>query len=176
MESGSFIFGLIALACFIVPVLYYQAMKRKEKEKFIRYFLQLAGKQQLSLSAYDSWNDRYAIGIDEQRKQLFYLKKQEDKEFVLTIDLAKTDSCSLINAKRNIRESVVLDRIALSLSSLVPEQAEKELEFYLREESAAINDELKLAEKWKAHILKALPVKAQLSRDLATTIVPKKAA
>ena len=176
MELGSVIFGLVALACFILPVLYYQGMKKKERNKFIQHFLQLATQQHLSISTNDSWNDRYAIGIDTQKQQLFYLKRQGDKDTTSTLDLAKVERCSLINDKRIVMESVIVDRLALAFNFRNPGQPEMILEFYLREESSPLNDEFLLAEKWKALIQSVLLPKAQLNREMGTTKLSGRAA
>lgn len=163
MSVGSIIFGLVALACFIVPVLYFQGKKKQESKKFIQQFLQLAEQQQLSISTHNSWNNRYAIGMDTQKQQLFYLKKQDNKDVISKIDLAEVEKCSLIKTQRNVGDSIVVDRLALGFSFRSSKQAEKALEFYSREVSMSINDELQLAEKWKGLINSALPLKASVN-------------
>ena len=176
MELGSIIFGLISLACFIVPVLYYQGKKRKKRNQFIQHFLELAALQQLNISANDSWNDCYAIGIDTQKQQLFYLKRQGDKETISHLDLAKVERCSLLSGKRVVRDNVIVDRLALGFSFRSSNQPEMALEFYSREESSSLNDELLLAEKWKVLIESSLLPEVPKSREQEITHSPKRAA
>lgn len=77
MELGEVIFALIALACFIVPVIYLQRKNKQEKKKFLKEFLHLAEQEQLMISAHDFWNHNYAIGLDTNSDKLFYLKRKE---------------------------------------------------------------------------------------------------
>jgi hypothetical protein len=150
MDLGSAIFGIFSLACFIVPVIYLQNVKKKEKKKFLQNFLQLAGQQQLTISQYDCWSHYYGIGIDSSKNKLFYLKKDKETEQKIIIDLSEVEKCFLINKNRNIQGSKVIDQLGLGFSFLHSRLPEKTLVFYNKEESMTVNDELQLSEKWKA--------------------------
>lgn len=163
MEVGEVIFGLLALACFIVPVVYIQRRGRQEKKKFLKEFLQLAQQQELNLTTHDFWNHSYAIGLDPLKNKLFYLKKREGEEQQVVIDLAEIEKCRFINANRTVNGSRVIDRLALGFGFLNSGLPEKNLEFYTKEESMAVHDELALAEKWQELINSHLSGRRKLS-------------
>lgn len=169
MELGEAIFGLAALACFIVPVIYLQRRNMLEKKKFLKEFLQLAGQQQLTISANDFWNHSYAVGIDTNKDKLFFLKKQEGVDYKVLIDLTEVENCSLLNINRTINDSLVIDRLALGFTFRNPKLAEKTLEFYNKEETMAVNDEYQLVEKWTTLINAHLQAIKTKSRDLKPT-------
>lgn len=163
MELGEAIFGLLALACFIVPVIYLQRRGKQEKKRFLKDFLQLAQQQELNLSMHDFWNHSYAIGLDSVKNKLFYLKKREGVEQKVVFDLAEIETCRFINANRTINGSRVTDRLSLEFAFLKSGLPVKILEFYTKEESMAVHDEIELAEKWMNLISSHLEVKRKLS-------------
>lgn len=116
MEPGEAVFGLAALACFIVPVIYLQRRNWLEKKKFLKEFLQLAGQQQLTISAHDFWNHTFAIGIGTTNDKLFFLKKQGDVDYKVLIDLSEVEKCTLLNINRNVNDSVIIDCLALGFT------------------------------------------------------------
>ena len=152
MELGSLIFGLFTLACFIVPVIYLQNVKKQEKKKFLQDFNLLAKQQGLEISQADFWNHSYAIGIDSQKQKLFYLKKNNEQEQKILVDLAELVSCQIINKSRYEQDTMMVDHVLLSLTYQNPGVAEKTLEFYDKNESMTIDDELQLSEKWNTII------------------------
>ena len=162
MEIGSIIMGLITLAFFIVPVIYLQKVKEKERKVFLKDFLVLAGQQQIAVAQYDFWNHCYAIGMDPVKNQLFYLKKREGKEQKVLIDLKEVEKCSFINLSRVVNENKIIDRLGLSFTFRNSKIPEKALEFYNNEESMSLDDEFQLLEKWKTLVdshLQATPTR-----------------
>lgn len=153
MELGSLIFGIAALACFIVPVIYLQMSKNNEKKKFLKDFARLASSQhQLTLSQSDFWNHAYAIGLDKQKNKLFFQKKGSGTGPGEVIDLNKVSACRLNNKTRDMKDTRVIDVIQLSFSFRNTGQTEKHLRFFDKEEDMVVNQELALAEKWNAII------------------------
>ena len=150
MEPISVIIGIITLACFIVPVLYYQGVQKRKRKEFLKNFIGVAQQEQVMVTEYDFWNHGYAIGIDRVKNQLFYLKKKEGKEQKILIDLNVVDRCSLVNQNRLVGDNRTIDRLSLVFSYRNAKHPEKELEFYNKEESMSLNDELQLLEKWKS--------------------------
>jgi hypothetical protein len=150
MDLGSAIFGLITLACFIVPIVYLQITKKKEEKRFLKNFLDVAAQQGLVIAQSDFWNHSYAIGIDSKANKLFYLKKHEGVEQKTLVNLAEVVNCKLINVNRNVNDSRVVDHVGLSFTFRNVRMPEQTLAFYNREESMGIGDEIQLSEKWKA--------------------------
>jgi hypothetical protein len=174
MDLGSAIFGLMALACFIVPVIYLQRRSSQERKKFLKEFIQAAEQQQLSISVHDFWNHGYAIGIDTNKHKLFYLVSKEGINQKQIIDLCEAEKCSLINMNRMVNDSKVIDRLALKFSFRNSKLPEKALEFYNKEETMAVNEEFQLAEKWvaiiNAHLI-TLASNNKISGQSANTVI-----
>lgn len=152
MELGSVIFGLLTLACFVVPVIYLKRASKKEKNKFLKNFIQLAEQQQLSISRHDFWNHSFAIGIDINKNKLFYFKKCGDLDQEVLIDLYEVESCRLNNINRNVNQNKVIDRLELVFTFRNPRLAQKTLVFYNKEETISLYEELAIIENWKTII------------------------
>ncbi|PRY07430.1 hypothetical protein CLV24_12379 [Pontibacter ummariensis] len=149
MDLGTTIIGLFSLALFIVPILYIQRGQRQQKKKFLEDFLKVTEGQQLSIRQYDSWPPYFSIGIDPVQRKLSYLKKQDQKEQTALIDLSEVASCRVVNEHRDVNGTRVIDFVALRFAFRNPRLSEQALEFYDREESMSLNEELMLAEKWQ---------------------------
>lgn len=161
MELGSVIIGLVSLACFILPIIYLQNAKKKEKKKFLKEYMLLAEQQQLTISQCDFWNHGYAIGIDPLKNKLFYLKKLEGKEQKITIDLSEIASCRIININKTEKDYKIVERIQLAFTFRNLRKAEMTLDFFDKEESMTIHDEHQLSEKWNTFINEHLKVQSK---------------
>ena len=176
MELGEAIFGLLALACFIVPVIYIQRRNKQEKKKFLKEFIHLAEQEKLIISAHDFWNHNYAIGLDANSHKLFYLKRKEGVDQQLVINLSEVEKCSLMNLNRTVNDSLVIDRLALKFSFRNSKLLEQVLEFYSKEETMAVNDEVQLSEKWRALITAHIEAMPPGKESLKLKETPKRAA
>lgn len=150
MDLESFIIGLISLALFIVPIMLIQRKQRQQKKKFLENFMNLAEQKQLKITEYDFWNHCFAIGIDKGQNKLFYLKKQNEGEQTALINLSEVAACRVINMNREVNGDRVIDFIELRFTFRNPGIPEQALEFYNKEKSLSLNEELLIAEKWKA--------------------------
>lgn len=138
------------MVLFIVPFIYIQRSQQKGRQRLLKSFLALAGQQQLRISQHDVWNRRFAIGIDTDQSKLFYLKKQGEEDQTALIDLAQVESCEVGNINRETNGNRVVDRIELHLAFRHARRPHQAIEFYDRAESLSLNEELRLAEKWRA--------------------------
>lgn len=149
MDLGSIIIGLICFALFVVPIIYIQSVQKNKSRKFFANFINLATQQQLVVAQSDLWKNCYAIGIDTKANKLFYLKKSADTEQKVLINLSEVESCSVVNINRNINNNKIIDRLELLISFHNNKLPKKALEFFNREDNQALNDELRLTEKWR---------------------------
>jgi hypothetical protein len=150
MDLETIIIGILSLTFFIVPIVLIQRNNKKKKGMLLQDFRQLAGQQQLSISQHDSWDTIYTIGIDSDQKKLLYTRKREGKDQEIVIDLAEVSQCRVNNLSRETNGNKVIDRIELAFLPRHAKQPEQTLEFYSREESLNLSEELKLSEKWHA--------------------------
>lgn len=152
MDLASIVIGLICCALFVVPVIYIQSVQKNKSRKFLADFTNLAAQQQLIMSQHDLWKHCYAIGIDSRANKLFYIKKAADTEDQVLVNLSELAACSVVNINRNIHDNRVIDRLELLLSFRNNRLPKQTLEFYNGENSMALNDELRLLEKWNTII------------------------
>lgn len=77
---------------------------------------------------------------------------------------------------RTVNDSLIIDRLALKFSFRNSKLSDQVLEFYNKEETMAVNDEVQLSEKWKAMInahIEAMPPRKESFKLKGT---PKRAA
>lgn len=149
MDLGSTIIGIVCLVLIIVPVLYFQRGQIKKRKKLLHDLVNLAEQQQLKISQYDFWGPFYAIGIDTDKKELLYTKRKEGKDQETLVDLSEVRQCSVNNISRDANGGRTIERIELVFTFKNAKYPEKTLEFYSREETLNLNEELKLSEKWR---------------------------
>ncbi|GJM31826.1 MAG: hypothetical protein DHS20C18_08270 [Saprospiraceae bacterium] len=127
----------------------------KEKKR-LNEFLQLAKNHHLTIAESDLWNNDYCIGLDATAKQLFFLKKQDDKEETCIIDLAKIKKCQAKNITKSVKTKggthTVTDRLELVFTPKDLKAHDQAIAFYNREESLGITSELPLLTKWEKRI------------------------
>ncbi|WP_162055025.1 hypothetical protein [Pontibacter pamirensis] len=149
MDITSVIIGLISLALFAVPVMLIQRKQKQQKQKQLQHFLDIAQQQQLTITQHDLWNHHFAIGIDTEQSILLFLKKRAEGEGMLLLHLSEVAACRVNNVNREVAGNRVIDLIELRFTFQVSGLREQAVEFYNREESMSLNEELLLAEKWR---------------------------
>lgn len=163
MDLISALIGIVSLAFFIVPIVYLQIMKKNGRKKFLNNFMLLGRQHQVNISQHDFWNHSYAIGLDETANKLFFLKTAANTEQKISINLSEVEKCKLVNKNRTIDNNKIIDSLELVLTFRNPGMPEKTLEFYDREESMSVNEEVQLIEKWNTLINSRLEQKRRLS-------------
>ncbi|WP_017730776.1 PH domain-containing protein [Nafulsella turpanensis] len=148
MDLGSVIIALVLLALCIVPFIYYSGVQKKKKKNFSKELINLAEQQNVKFSQYEVWSHYYGIGIDTSTNRLFYFKKREDKEQKAFIDLSEVEKCRVNNVNRMVNDNKIIDRLELVFKFRDSKMPEKALEFYNKEESMSLHEELQLSEKW----------------------------
>ncbi|MHC2992270.1 hypothetical protein OB13_11965 [Pontibacter sp. HJ8] len=126
-------------------------------------FRQVAGQHQLNISQYDTWDTIYTIGIAPDQHKLLYTRKQEGKDQEIVIDLTELSQCRVNNLSTETNGNRIIDRIELAFIPRHSKHAEQTLEFYNREESLNLSQELKLAGKWQTIVAAQLASAPQLA-------------
>lgn len=163
MDIVTVITGIASLAFMIVPVIYIQYVKKKERREFLGTFMNAAAKEQLVISQHEFWSHYYAIGLDITATKLFYLNKREDKEQKILLDLTEVASCSILNTNKTVDQSRIIERLELKFTFKNSRTPEKTITFFNKEESISLNDEVLLIEKWKTLINSKLGISKKLA-------------
>ena len=148
MDLLTAIIGFGALAVCILPLVYFQMAEKKKRNKFLYDFLVSAAEQKLVVTQHEVWGNYSGLGLDTHANKLFFLKRWADKEEKMIIDLSEVEKCRLVNVNRTVNDNKIIDRIELAFTFRNPGKPEKTLQFYNKEESMSLNDELLLVEKW----------------------------
>ena len=160
MDTSSTIIGLVILAVFILPIILLHSARRKRERKQLELFDQYVESKGLHLDQRELWN-HYGIGVDNAGKHLFYLKQHIDDNQEQILSLTEVAMCETVRemVKPTVNASeddLVLDRLELLLRFKQAGRESVRLEFYNREESSGLSDELELTEKWRKRINAAL--------------------
>lgn len=148
MDLLTAIIGFGAIAACILPLIYFQMAEKKKRNKFLNDFLNSAAEQQVVVTQHEVWGHYYGLGLDVKANKLFYLKRWEGREEKAIIDLSNVERCRVNNVNRIVNDNKIIDRIDLVFNCGQQGTVTKALQFYNKEESMSLNEELMLVEKW----------------------------
>lgn len=156
MDTSSIIIGLVILAVFIGPIVLLHLARRKRERRQMVQFEQYVQSKGLQLTDRELWN-HYGIGIDAPQQQLFYTKQHLDENREHLIGLADIASCETtremtLPTTGKSEDDKVLDRLQLLIRFKDARKEPVHLEFYNRDESTGLSNELELTEKWRKRI------------------------
>ena len=63
MDLTTALIGLVIVALCVLPIVYFQIAQKKERNNFLKRFMELAKQQQIAVSTYDVWGHFYATGM-----------------------------------------------------------------------------------------------------------------
>ena len=83
--------ALVLLSIIVSPFLLHHLSQKKKEAKLRNELLRLAESENAIISQKEFWRQRYAIGIDESSKKVFYVNKEEG----IVIDLSEGAKCRI---------------------------------------------------------------------------------
>ena len=138
MELSSTLFGLAAMAVFVLPIVYLQGIQKRKEKVLFAEFLQLAQEKGLKVTLSEVWNYVYC----------------------LVIDLKPFKKCSVSKTVRTVKTNdgpvAIIERLHLTLTPSNTQSKVENIEFYNADESSSITTELPLVAKWEKQINQAL--------------------
>ena len=163
MDFGTTLIGAIIVAICVAPFVVMGQSNKQRTKQLLQSLTNLANQQACQISQYEICGD-FAIGIDENKKHVFFYKQAKGKIEEQHIDLAEVQQCKLVNTGRTINSKDgnyrIVDRLELSFIPSDPQKKEKKLEFYYSEKNIQLNGELQCIEKW------AKTINAQMAKQL----------
>lgn len=151
MNTGVTITTIVLTSLIIIPLISLQLQKRKHTNKILNTLRTIADQQNSNITAYEV-NGDYAIGVDQNRKQLFFYREKEEGNILKNIDLNTIKKCEVINSKSNNSKSHVIDSVGLNFVSNTKMQQDSMIELYNHKESYQLNGELDFVKKWSKTI------------------------
>jgi hypothetical protein len=160
MDMASALVAFISIAAFTLPFIYLSRVQSNKKKQILNFIKSKAAEQGLSLDQLDYWNQQYAIGLDQSKNAIIYLKKSNDNWNENIVNLTDYQKCTIQDGhKKNhgsLNNANGVANLQLVLSSSKPEIPEKRFEFFDRSESMNLNDEWQLIDKWKTIVSEKL--------------------
>jgi hypothetical protein len=152
LDLFSLIIIFITLSFFFVPIIYFEFYKKRKSKKFTSYFNEVANKNNVSISHYDVWRDKYAIGIDSEVNQILYLNKKDGKDEIFLIDLSNVTKCRISKDNQVIKSQTgdqrVTTQIDLNLELKDTKNPILTLVFFKGNNGDSVIDEVALSDKW----------------------------
>lgn len=132
-------------------MLFIRKNSQKKKEEALAELLKIAQEKDASITFYDTWGGyrtKTKIAADSEKFLLFFIKKIDDIEKKLVVDLSEIEKATLTDNTR---------WAGLELAFKVKNKPSLVLEFYNSEyDSLSESGELQLAEKWAGIINKVV--------------------
>jgi hypothetical protein len=149
LDLGTLLIGFFALLCCIVPfVIDYRSRKKKENN-LLQALKKFAQQQNCQINQYDICQ-KFIIGIDKTKNNVFFYKQEKDITVEQSINLADIQTCKVITSHKtmtNARGSYKAV-VKLELSFISNSKAEQKLEFFNADISPQFEGEIQLIEKW----------------------------
>ena len=145
METILIVIGLVLLI--VLPFVINHRIQKNKHESFLKHFSLLALKHNSVISKHDFWKNSFAIGIDENSKKVFYMRRTGSKEVEKMLDLNDISGCSFRAAGASLKGSE--EDISLRFAHRETGNTETSFIFYDGEDAMSICDEeIPLVEKW----------------------------
>ncbi|MDX5437454.1 MAG: hypothetical protein LPK03_09690 [Pontibacter sp.] len=149
MDLQAIILGLAFIAPLVALALYIQKKHQQELAKQTHAFQEVAARHELVLTEQDIWEPGYAIGLDTRNMKLLYTQELGAQHLDKVLDLGSVKNCSVNNISRDVNGGRVIEHLELHFAFHNNTPSSVTLEFYSREKSLNLRDELKLAERWR---------------------------
>ncbi|MFV0521608.1 MAG: hypothetical protein ACK5MI_04125 [Mangrovibacterium sp.] len=148
MELGTNITGLILLLLCILPIVLSIRSRNKIKQQFLAELTGYANQYNCTIHQYEI-TASYIIGIDKEKKHLFFESKIDEQQHQQMIDLNGIKECAFIRKSKNIKGyGVVIERLALGFIPKKLNNQRVEFELYNADLSAQLSGELQSLESW----------------------------
>jgi hypothetical protein len=142
MDATSLTIGIILLIICVLPFIIFSIINSKKRKKRIRNLIQKAKENNATIQEKDDWN-QYVIGIDKTNKMLFFSKKSEEIDKFISINISELLKCRIERTenKLNTLEKLELELTFASKPTVV-------LEFFNKEETRIVLNEIEIIQKW----------------------------
>ena len=143
MDATSLTIGIILLIVCVLPFIVFSIINSKKRKKRIQNLIQKAKENKATIHEKDDWNQSI-IGIDKTNKMLFFSKKSEEFDKFISINISELLKCRIerTESKHNVLEKLELELTFASRPTIV-------LEFFNKEETRIILNEIEIIQKWQ---------------------------
>lgn len=151
MEPGIIITTLVILALIFAPFIGMYIRSRAKRNTKIVQLKDFAISHNSKIGTYE-YCKNFVIGIDEDTKNLFFIKTIKDEISEQAIDLKNIQSCKITNSSRSAKtaggSSTVVERIELNFYPKNKNDKEIILELYNHNSGLQLSGEFQIAETY----------------------------
>ena len=143
MDQSSLIIGIVLLIVCVLPFILFSLNNTKKRKNRIQNLIQKAKENNATIQEKDDWNQSI-IGIDKTNKLLFFSKKSEEFDKFISINISELQKCQIERTENNQK---VLEKLELELSFATKPTIV--LEFFNKDETRLLVNEIELIQKWQ---------------------------
>ncbi|MDO6518859.1 hypothetical protein [Zobellia uliginosa] len=151
LDLGTSLVGAISVLVCVIPfVLVTRSVKKKEKA-MLRSLSDFAEQENCKIHQHEYLGD-FIIGMDTNKKVVFFYKEERDASEKLSVDLKDVKSCKASRIGKTFRNKgkveQVIKRIELVFTTSPADSRNVVFELFNSHNNLQLNGELQTAEKW----------------------------
>lgn len=162
MDLQTILVGSISIFLCFLPFIIMNINKKRRENKILHSMNKLAQEQGCTITQHEFCSE-LVIGIDENKKFVFFCKKSNDKETAQFVNLSSIQQCSIIHTKDS--ETKVTEKIELCFTPIGSNKANQLFEIYNGNESLQLMGEIQLVNKWEKLINDKLKRLVKIKRE-----------
>ncbi|MBK9177038.1 MAG: hypothetical protein IPM46_12055 [Flavobacteriales bacterium] len=150
MDNATLTIGIICLALFALPFVLDYRSRRKKAARLQSAMRDAAQQQRSTIGQVDTCNG-IALGMDEDKKTLFFYNEREENPAVQHVNLAEVRSCEALRDGRTAKADDAEGMPASVELCLVPKENsrdEKRLVLYRSGYGTTLDGEVQFADNW----------------------------
>ncbi|MFZ1692207.1 MAG: hypothetical protein WAT74_03330 [Flavobacteriales bacterium] len=152
MDRATAIVLILTIALLALPFALDYMSRRRKRSSLLKLLENAARSQQGHLHQHEVAG-QVAMGLDSEKKLLFFINQQEQADAVLLVPLTEAQSCKLLVNERSARGELTdarIERVELVLPPKERAGTERRLMLYRESLGSLPNGEAQLASKWAA--------------------------
>lgn len=174
MDIGTTLVGLIVVLLFVLPIILIAKSANGGEKQLIDELNKIAAVQHSKIAHFDVLKNA-VIGMDNEKYQLFFVKKKQGEIQNSTIDLKEIKKCQVVSSSKGTKSKSgtykEIEKIGLQFTYLIPTRSINTFEFYdVHSDNGPLNGELQLANKWEKKISKSVQESASMLKIVSNRV------
>ena len=143
MDQSSLIIGIVLMIVCVLPFVLFSLNNTKKRKQRIQNLIQKSKENNATIQEKDDWNQSI-IGLDKTNKLLFFSKKSEEFDKFISINISELQKCQIERTENNHN---TLEKLELELT--FASKPTVVLEFFNKNETRLILNEIEIIQKWQ---------------------------